>query len=100
MGFTVTGNMSKKARYLSLVYLLPFIMGIVSLSGLAVAETNGKQSREVWNHCDDDAFVVLHTIQGGGHTWPGSGPWDPEGVQATTEIWTFFEQHPQEGSQP
>lgn len=52
-------------------------------------------------HCADDAAVVLLTVQGGGHTWPGGGP-APEwfvgptsnGIDATRELWRFFSAHP------
>ncbi len=45
--------------------------------------------------------MVLYTIKGGGHTWPGGGPM-PEwfagptshSVNATEEIWAFFRDHP------
>jgi polyhydroxybutyrate depolymerase len=51
--------------------------------------------------CADDADVVLYTIHGGGHTWPGGGPM-PEwfagkvsrDVDATREAWAFFRAHP------
>jgi poly(3-hydroxybutyrate) depolymerase len=51
--------------------------------------------------CADDAAVVLYTIRGGGHTWPGGGPM-PEwfagttsrGVDATRQAWAFFRAHP------
>jgi polyhydroxybutyrate depolymerase len=50
--------------------------------------------------CSDDAAVVLYTIHGGGHTWPGGGPM-PEwfvgpttsGVDATRQTWAFFRAH-------
>ena len=51
--------------------------------------------------CAEDAAVVLYTIQGGGHTWPGGAPM-PEwlvgrtsrGVDATSLMWAFFREHP------
>jgi polyhydroxybutyrate depolymerase len=52
--------------------------------------------------CDDDAEVRFLIIVGGGHSWPGSafsasiasivGPTTDE-VDATEEIWSFFERH-------
>lgn len=58
-------------------------------------------TRLEYTGCADDAEVVLYTIQGGGHTWPGGGPM-PEwfagrasrGVDATRETWAFFRAHP------
>jgi polyhydroxybutyrate depolymerase len=58
--------------------------------------------REVHGACRDGAEVVLYTIEGGGHTWPGH----PAGllygaiagrttrtIDATTLMWEFFENH-------
>jgi len=51
--------------------------------------------------CADDAAVVLYTIRGGGHTWPGGGPlpeWmvgpTSHGIDATSRMWAFFREHP------
>ncbi len=51
--------------------------------------------------CADGADVVLYTVHGGGHSWPGGGPL-PEwlvgstghGIDATKELWAFFREHP------
>jgi polyhydroxybutyrate depolymerase len=58
-------------------------------------------TRLEYTDCADDASVVLYTIEGGGHTWPGGGPlpeWfagrTSDGVDATREAWTFFSAHP------
>jgi polyhydroxybutyrate depolymerase len=58
-------------------------------------------SRLEYSGCADDAEVVLYTIHGGGHTWPGGGP-QPEwfagptssGIDAARQTWTFFREHP------
>jgi polyhydroxybutyrate depolymerase len=58
-------------------------------------------TRREYRGCADDATVVLYTIHGGGHTWPGGGPM-PEwfagptshGVDASREEWAFFRAHP------
>jgi polyhydroxybutyrate depolymerase len=58
-------------------------------------------TRVEYTGCADDAAVVLYTIHGGGHTWPGGGPM-PEwfagstsrGVDATRQSWAFFREHP------
>jgi polyhydroxybutyrate depolymerase len=50
--------------------------------------------------CADDAAVVLYTVRGGGHTWPGGGP-APEwfvgptstAIDATSLMWAFFREH-------
>jgi polyhydroxybutyrate depolymerase len=56
--------------------------------------------------CTDGADVVLYRVQGGGHTWPGGEPM-PEwfvgptsnGVDATSQMWAFFREHPLRASQ-
>src|SRR5207245_3596085 len=44
--------------------------------------------------------VVLYTIQGGGHSWPGGKPlpqwWvgpTSRSIDATSQMWTFFREH-------
>jgi polyhydroxybutyrate depolymerase len=47
-----------------------------------------------WGNCDSGADVVLYTVNGGGHGWPG-GWSEPElGQTAAHMIWDFFTQHP------
>ena len=54
-----------------------------------------------YTNCADDAAVVLYTIRGGGHTWPGGKPM-PESIAGSTSrnidassvMWEFFVQHP------
>ncbi len=51
--------------------------------------------------CATDAAVVLFTIYGGGHSWPGGerflewllGP-TTSSIDATRQMWAFFRQHP------
>jgi polyhydroxybutyrate depolymerase len=57
--------------------------------------------RREYTHCADNAAVVLNTIEGGGHTWPGGGPLPEWGVgrtthsiDATSMMWAFFRAHP------
>jgi polyhydroxybutyrate depolymerase len=57
--------------------------------------------RREYSGCARDATVVLYTILGGGHTWPG-GKGMPEwilgrntrSIDATSEMWDFFLEHP------
>jgi poly(3-hydroxybutyrate) depolymerase len=58
-------------------------------------------SRREYTHCADDAAVVLYTVQGGGHTWPGGGPlpeWfvgrTSNSIDASSQMWAFFREHP------
>ena len=67
----------------------------------AVDHPHTTATRETWMGCSGDAAVVLYTIEGGGHDWPGAafgpGPY-PDGIApglyATDVIWGFFEAHP------
>lgn len=60
--------------------------------------------RETWSGGRQGAEVVLVTIRGGGHSWPGGprfaawllGPPTRE-VSATAEAWAFFARHPRPG---
>ena len=51
--------------------------------------------------CADNAAVVLYTVHGGGHAWPGGKPllaWllgrTTRSINATTLMWEFFREHP------
>lgn len=58
-------------------------------------------TRREYSGCADNASVVLYTIRGGGHTWPG-GTALPEwfvgrttrSIDATNLMWQFFVEHP------
>jgi len=62
----------------------------------------GEISIMEYTQCSQNADVVLYTIIGGGHTWPGDQPSPTESVwgytsqqiDATQLMWQFFEQHP------
>jgi polyhydroxybutyrate depolymerase len=62
-------------------------------------------SRREYTGCTENAAVVLYTLRGGGHTWPGGGalpewfvgPVD-RSIDATSEIWAFFREHPLRGA--
>lgn len=58
-------------------------------------------TRRTYTRCADDATVVLYTIRGGGHTWPGGGPLSEAWVGPTNReidasrlMWDFFSAHP------
>ena len=61
-------------------------------------------TRREYPDCADGAAVVLYTIRGGGHTWPGGKPL-PEwfvgptstSIDATSLMWAFFRAHPLNG---
>jgi polyhydroxybutyrate depolymerase len=57
----------------------------------------GDVTGETWSNCQDGAEVVLYTIEGKGHSWPGShmpAAITTQDIQATDVIWEFFEAHP------
>ena len=58
-------------------------------------------TRRTYTHCADDAAVVLYTIEGGGHTWPGGQPlpeWfagpTSNSIDASSLMWAFYRAHP------
>ena len=57
--------------------------------------------RTAYTNCAENADVILYTIEGGGHTWPGGkhlAEWvaghTTDDISATRVMWEFFEQHP------
>lgn len=58
-------------------------------------------TRSVYGGCRDGAAVVLYTVRGGGHTWPGGWKYLPEfmigrtsqDMDASEVIWAFFREH-------
>ena len=57
--------------------------------------------RTAWGSCRGDSEVVLYTIEGGGHTWPGAvvamrGVFgaSTRDVSASEVMWDFFRNHP------
>jgi polyhydroxybutyrate depolymerase len=57
---------------------------------------------ETYTECRDAAAVLLYTIEGGGHKWPGasnvlqywlSGNLSQD-IEASSAVWEFFERHP------
>jgi polyhydroxybutyrate depolymerase len=61
-------------------------------------------TRREYTGCADDAAVVLFTIHGGGHTWPGSEGMPKllvghtsHSIDATRQMWEFFCENPLRG---
>jgi polyhydroxybutyrate depolymerase len=57
-------------------------------------------------NCAEGAAVVLYTLSGGGHTWPGGKPlpkwWvgpTSDSIDATRQMWAFFREHRLRGVQ-
>ncbi len=51
----------------------------------------------IYSACENDARVILYTIHGGGHTWPGGNPLPEfitgkttQSINATKEMWDFY----------
>jgi polyhydroxybutyrate depolymerase len=64
-----------------------------------VTFASGDTKCETWSACSPGGEVVLCTIDGGGHTWPGGLPVPAGGktttaLSATDAMWTFFQAHP------
>lgn len=62
---------------------------------------NATVHRLSYTNCALNADVVLYTVEGGGHAWPGGKPlpewWvgrTPREIDATRLLWDFFVQHP------
>ncbi len=59
---------------------------------------HGQVTGETWGNCQQGADVVLYTIEGGGHSWPGSDIMPSrittQDIEATDVIWDFFAAHP------
>jgi polyhydroxybutyrate depolymerase len=61
-------------------------------------EDGTRVRREVYARCEHNVEVVLYTIEGGGHTWPGGYQYLPEWIigktsmelNANETIWRFF----------
>jgi polyhydroxybutyrate depolymerase len=65
----------------------------------AVTFQRGQVAGETWGNCQAGADVVLYTVAGGGHSWPGSDIAPESGIttqdiNATDVIWDFFAAHP------
>ena len=57
-------------------------------------------TRREYTNCADGAAVVLFTVRGGGHSWPGGGPlpeWmvgpTSRSIDASSQMWMFFQAH-------
>lgn len=74
-------------------------------------ETNAKEIRAAlgfanvrrlaYTNCAENADVILYTIEGGGHMWPGGkhlAEWifgrTTDDINATRLMWEFYVQHP------
>ncbi len=73
----------------------------VSMTPDTDPEDGTRVQKSAYSQCTDDAGVVLYTIRGGGHTWPGGNQYLPEfligktsrDLDASEVIWKFFNEH-------
>ena len=78
------------------------IAGWVARNGCTTTATTfdqGDASCETHGGCDAGADVVLCTLEGGGHQWPGGVSAGPNGIinmdiSASSALLDFFDQHP------
>lgn len=70
----------------------------------AESEVAPDVARREYTDCTADAAVVLYSIRGGGHQWPGGKPFPAwvagpmnRSIDATGLMWAFFRQHPLSG---
>ena len=57
--------------------------------------------RLAYTNCAENADVILYTVEGGGHSWPGGKPlpeWmvgrTTRDINASSVMWAFFREHP------
>lgn len=68
-------------------------------SGPSVVNQHGEVTAEAWSGCSQGADVVLYTVEGRGHSWPGASllpglDLATQDIDATDVIWDFFKTHP------
>jgi poly(3-hydroxybutyrate) depolymerase len=67
----------------------------------ALGADAGDVTRLQYTDCADDPGVVLYTIKGEGHQWPGGKPivarflvgQYSHSIDATRQMWAFFREH-------
>ena len=74
-------------------------------NGCAMTPVDSSATNDVtataYDHCPDSRDVLLYTVRGGGHAWPGGKAlpsWifgrTATSIQATRLMWAFFQAHP------
>ncbi|MBN1756702.1 MAG: hypothetical protein JW863_00195 [Chitinispirillaceae bacterium] len=56
-------------------------------------KAESKVVKEYYGPCNGSSEVVLLTVNGLGHNWPGGGYGGSSDISASEEIWEFFKQH-------
>jgi polyhydroxybutyrate depolymerase len=68
------------------------------------ADDHCRIKSSTWSKCRAGTEVVLYTLEGAGHTWPGGTQYLPQrfvgrvcrDIDATEAIWEFFRAHPRQ----
>ncbi len=86
----------------SVAYAISFWVNKNSCSAIPSRTSKGNVTVNVYSGCSNGTAVVLYTIVGGLHAWPGGQRGSAIGDEPTNEIsatqimWEFFEQHPKQ----
>ena len=88
----------------SVSYAISFWVKADACSAFPQRTEKGNVTVEEYSDCMDGTGVMLYTIKGGGHAWPGGEK--PRGVadeptrevSATHLMWKFLEQHPKQST--
>jgi polyhydroxybutyrate depolymerase len=57
------------------------------------SDSSSATSMSYYGPCDEGSEVVLLTVEGAGHVWPGGWGATTYGIDASEELWAFFEGH-------
>ena len=83
----------------SVAYAMNFWSSRNNCSAVPQRVENGNAVRDEYSGCVGNTSVVLYTLKGGGHSWPGGERMaiflDPpfKGISATDAMWEFFIAH-------
>lgn len=86
----------------SVTYAISFWVHRDRCSEIASRTSKGNVTGDAYSNCSNGTAVVLYTIVGGLHAWPGGqrgstiGDKPTNEISATHIIWEFFEQHPKQ----
>jgi len=87
-------------------YAVSFWVGYDGCSPTPAKQERGNITTETYSGGREGTEVVLYTIKGGGHTWPGGtrlllrGDEPTRAISATDIIWDFFTKHPKRSKNP
>jgi poly(3-hydroxybutyrate) depolymerase len=95
----IHGTADSIVRYIGVA---PTINNWVSINGCPqtpqltspypASNLNSKVRKDYYGPCTGNSEVILLTVEGGGHSWPG-GLGQTSDINASEEIWAFFKNH-------